>query len=269
MDPILFRWRDLAIGWHGLWLAAAVFLAYQVVLHEGRRKGIAPSHLSNLFVWATLAGLVGARLLYVVDHWERYALRPASALAMHRGGLVLYGALAGGAIAAILYARRHDLAFWPLADAIALGIPVGEIVGRVGCTINGDIWGVPTDGSWGLVYRHPGAALPAHLLGVPTFPTPTLLQAWNLGLLVLLLVLRKRSRSVAEAAVDGWVFAVCVTVYSVGRGIAGLWQEGEPFLLGLTQMQALSLVFSGVGVALLVYLERRAFDKKPAGTLSS
>jgi prolipoprotein diacylglyceryltransferase len=70
--------------------------------------------------------------------------------------------------------------------------------------------------------------------------------------LILLVLVRKRARR------DGWVLAVCVTLYSIGRGVASLWQPGEPFLFGLTQMQALSIGFSAVGVVLLMYLRCRA-----------
>ena len=75
-------------------------------------------------------------------------------------------------------------------DVVALALPLGSVVGRLGCTINGDVWELPTNGYWGLVYLNSGSAIPPELLGVPTFPAPMTLQVWNLVLFVLLLALR-------------------------------------------------------------------------------
>lgn len=245
IDPVLWRWGPLAIGWHSLWITASVVIAYFVVVWEGRRKGITHPVLMQLFLWAIILGYLGARLLYVLDHWEVYAAQPLRALAVQRGGFALYGALIGGILAALGFARWKKLPFWSLADAIALGIPVGEIVGRVGCTINGDVWGNPTNGAWGLVYWHPAAALPPDLLGVPTFPAPTALQIWNAGLLALLIVLRKRVYR------PGAVFLTCTIVYALGRFIVSIWQAREPFLFGLKQAQVISLGVIGLGIGLV------------------
>jgi phosphatidylglycerol:prolipoprotein diacylglycerol transferase len=260
IDPILFRWGAIAIGWHGLWLAASVFIAYQAFTLEGRRKGIDHHYLSELILWTAILGYIGARLLHVLDHWQVYAAQPARILAVHKGGLALYGALIGGTIATVGYARWKNLSFWYLADAIAVMIPMGEIVGRVGCTINGDVAGVPIQGSWGLVYWHPNASIPAYLLGVPTFPAPTMLQIWNVGLLALFLVLRKRLH------LSGSLFLTCMIAYSLGRFIVSIWQPGEPLLFGLKKTQALSLAIISLGILLLLYLRTQASSSSHASS---
>lgn len=248
IDPILLRWGPITIGWHGIWGAVGMIIAFLVVVLEGRRKGIDQHYLSELVVWAALLGYAGARLLHVLDRWEFYGNQPLRILAIHRGGTTVYGALIGGTIAMLAYARWKHLSFWNLADAVALGIPVAQILGRFGCTINGDIWGMPTGGTWGLVYWHPNTEIPAHMLGVPTFPIPTMLQVWNTGLLALLLVLRMRLH------VSGVLFLICVMLYSVGRFIVNIWQPNEPFLFGLKQTQVIALSIIGFGSLLLVYL---------------
>lgn len=252
IDPILFRWGPITVGWHGLLLTAGIVIAYQVVVLEGRRKGIHQRYLSELIVWAAILGYIGARLLHVLDRWEVYADQPLRILAVHKGGMALYGTLIGGTIATIAYARWKKLSFWNLADAIALGIPMGEIVGRFGCTINGDVWGIPTNGTWGLVYWHPNASIPAYLLGVPTFPAPTMLQVWNAGLLILLIVLRKR------LCLSGTLLLTCLMVYSLGRFIVSIWQHNEPFLFGLKQAQVVALGIISLGILLLLYLRTQA-----------
>ena len=252
IDPILLRWGDVTIGWHGLWWMGGLFIAFQIFIHEGQRRGVDPNHLFNFIVWGTIAGFIGARLLYVLQNWKMYAAQPARILMLYEGGIRLYGALIAGMIVMVGYARWKSLPFWSLADAWALALPVGEIIGRVGCTINGDVWGEPTSAAWGLVYWHPDALIPAYLRGVPTFPIPTMIQIWSAGLLVLLLMLRERLRS------PGSLFLICLTVYSLGRFTISTWQPQEQVLLGLKQTQVVSLSVISLGILLLLYLRKWA-----------
>ena len=251
IDPILFRWGAITIGWHGLWLMAGLFIAYQVFIHEGQRRGIDPDQLVRLLVWSTIAGFIGARLLHVLQNWETYAAQPARIPMLYEGGIRLYGGLIAGTIVMVVYARSKNLSFWSLADAMAVALPVGEIIARIGCTINGDVWGEATGGSWGLVYWHPNASIPAHLRGVPVFPVPTMIQVWNLGLLILLLVVRKRLHP------PGILFSTCMIVYSLGRFIIGICQSQKQVLFGLKQTQLVSLGVISLGILLLLYLRTR------------
>jgi phosphatidylglycerol---prolipoprotein diacylglyceryl transferase len=260
MDPILFHWQFITLGWHGIFLTAGILSAYQMVVIEGRRTGISSRYLSELIVWACILGYIGARLLYVLDHWEVFARDPGMILAVYKGGLALYGGLIGGTLATILFTRVKKLSFWHLADAITLGIPVGEMIGRFGCAINGDVYGIPTDGSWGLVYWHPNTEIPAQLLGVALVPSAVLLQIWNAGLLVLLLYLRKRPHA------PGTLFLVGIMVYSLGRYLVNIWQAGEPFLFGLRQVQAVALLVIALS-ALLLLLRTHLRKPRVAGKI--
>ena len=250
IDPILFRWGAVTIEWHGFWILIAVVFAYLAVAYEGQRKNITSHYWSELFVWLVLSGYIGARLVHVLDYWEIYAQQPLAILAVNRGGFGLFGTLIGATLATLIYASIRKLPFWCLMDAIAFGIPIGEIVGRIGCTINGDVWGVPTGGSWGLVYWHPDTVIPDHLLGVPTFPAPTILQILSIGLLAILLVLNKRLHT------PGTLFLSCMIVYSVGRFMVSIWQPNELFLLGLKQAQVISIgiIVVSLGILFVFYL---------------
>jgi len=258
IDPILFQWGEVTVGWHGLWWMVGLFVAYEIFIREGQRKGIDPDHLVQLVLWSTVVGYIGARLLYVLHHWETYAAQPVSILAIHKGGIKLYGGLIGGAIVMAVYARYRKLSFWSLADAMAIGIPAGEIIGRVGCTINGDVWGIPTHRAWSLVYWHPNALIPSHLRGVPVFPVPTMLQIWIAGLLALLLVLRKRLHP------SGTLFAIGIILYSLGRFVVNIWQPEETPWFGFKGTQVVSLALIGLGILLLLFL-RMQVERKVSG----
>lgn len=259
INPVLVQWGPIAIGWHGLWLAAGIVLGYLVFRFESRRVELDRDRLTGFLLWLAISGYIGARLLHVFLYdWETYAGQPLKILAVQEGGLAVYGGLIGGTIAAVAYARWKDLAFWHLADATAVPIAAGVIVGRVGCTILGDVAGLPTNGAWGLVYWHPNAAVPAHLLGVPTFPAPIMMQFWNVGLLLLLFALRKRLQ------LPGALFLIFLIVYSVGRFLISIWQPESLLLFGLRPTQLVALLVTSLAILSLVYLRKEASAFSPA-----
>lgn len=251
IDPILLRWGPLTISWHGLCLAAGVVVLYLILVREGTRKSFSRLSLSELALWSVVLGFVGARLLHVLQYWHFYKAAPLKIFAVHEGGLTVNGAIFGVVVVTVVFARWKRLNLWKLVDVLAMAAPVAFVVGRVGCTINGDVWGLPTNGSWGLVYWHRNASIPPELLGVPTFPAPTVLQLWNLGLLVLLLTLRRRVSG------DGFLFAVYLMVYALGRFIVNFWQAGDVVVLGLKFLQVVALALFLLGAGLMIYQRSR------------
>jgi phosphatidylglycerol:prolipoprotein diacylglycerol transferase len=227
---------------------------YLIAVREGTRKGFSRQSLSELALWSVVLGFVSARLLHVLQYWRFYKAAPLRILAVHEGGLTVNGAIFGVVVVTVVFARWKRLNLWKLVDVLAMAAPVAFVVARVGCTINGDVWGLPTNGSWGLVYWHRNASIPPELLGVPTFPAPTVLQLWNLGLLVLLLTLRRRVPG------DGFLFAVYLGVYALGRFIVNLWQAGDVVVLGLKFFQVVALVLFLLGAGLMIYLQSRHHD---------
>lgn len=251
IDPILLRLGFVSISWHGLFLALAAVVGYRLLLYEGLRRGFGYQTLIELVLVLTIAGFLGARIVHIWEHWDFYTAVPSRLLAFHQGGLAILGAILGGILGTIIFTRFKALNFWKLMDCMVVAAPLAFIVGRVGCTILGDAWGLPTNGNWGLVYWHSDSGIPVEFLGVPTFPAPIMLQLWNLGVLVTLLILRRRP------TFDGFLFAVYLIIYSSGRLIINTWQGGEIFFGGLKFAQLLALAIIVGGFGLMFYLSRR------------
>ena len=172
LDPILVRAGALAIGWHGLFTALAIVVAVRLGTALAQRAHVPGERLTGVVGWGLVGGVVGARLFHVLDHLPMYLQDPLAILAVWEGGIAVYGAFIGGLAAGVLAARRERLPAWRLLDAAAPALLLGQAIGRLGCFINGDAWGAPTGGAWGVVYRHPEALLPSSLPGVPTHPYP-------------------------------------------------------------------------------------------------
>ena len=258
VDPVLAAWGGFTLHWYGLIVLVSIGLALVVSRHEAVRRGVPAQHIDDLVIIAIPFGVIGARLFHVLDNWDRYASAPARLLAIHDGGLAVYGALTGGALATALYARIHRISFWRLADVLAPGVLLAQTTGRLACMINGDAYGGPTSVPWAVTYTNPAAVIPDRLLGVPTHPYPIYEMIWNIGVFVVIWHLR------AHFARPGSLFLLCVALYSLGRFVLSNTRQEAVVLLGLQEAQVVALIL--LVVASLVVTLRTVGPANPVMT---
>jgi phosphatidylglycerol:prolipoprotein diacylglycerol transferase len=250
IDPVILRLGSFQIEWHGLFVAIAAVVGIFIAVHAGRRRGIPSSTIYSGALWVIIGGLIGARLFHVLDDFGYYAANPIEIFGLQ--GLAIWGGLAGGGAAALLYARAKRIPLGFAADALVPAVLVGQIIGRIGCVINGDAYGGATGLPWGFTYVHPDAAVPSSLLGVPTHPYPVYEMLWNLAALVLLLRLRRHFKT------DGMLFLAYLSIYSVGRIVLTFVRQENVLVWGLQQAQVLGIVGLIVAAAMAVYLTRKS-----------
>lgn len=251
VDPVIMRFGNLELRWYSLLIMVAVIVAAVVAMREVRKRGIRPDEVLSLLPWLLIAGLVGARLFHVVDRWEYYAGNPLLIFQLQQGGLAIWGALVGGAIATVVYARVRHLSLGCLADAMVPALLTAQIIGRFGCIINGDAYGGVTSLPWGFIYVHPNALIPANLVGVPTHPYPVYEIIWNALTLALLL------RTGRHLKKDGLLFLGYLAMYSLGRFTLSFVRQENIWFWGLQEAQVLAMVVMVVSATLLIYLYRK------------
>ncbi len=252
IDPILVAIGPLVLAWHGILTAAAVLIGAWFTARMVRTygKGVTEDDVYSTAMWAVPGGIIGARLFHVADNWDHYASNLVGILALQDGGMAILGAIVGGLVVGVLYARRQRLPVGLLADLAAPGLIMAMIVGRVGCVLNGDSYGIPTDLPWAFVYTHPNAAMTTRLF-VPGHPAAAYEILWDL--VVLGVVWRLRGRLPA----DGMLFTTYFALYSLGRFFISFFRVNEIVLLGLQESQVVSLAILVVAIPLLIYLPRR------------
>lgn len=234
LDPVAFSIGHFAVRWYGLGIAAAIIAGFWLALREARRKGLPEDEVLNVGMWGVLAAFVGARLFHVVDNWPFYAANPSAILAIQNGGLAILGGILGGLAGGLLYARRKGLPIARLLDAAAPGLILGQAIGRIGCTINGDAVGAPTDLPWGFVYVNPGAMAPS--LGEAYQPTQVYEMLWDIGVFAILWWARK------WVQVDGALFLAYLSLYSAGKFAISAFRQEAVWFLGLQEAQVVSLL---------------------------
>jgi phosphatidylglycerol:prolipoprotein diacylglycerol transferase len=240
IDPTIVHLGPLALSWYGLAIATAITVGAWLTWREAARRGIPTEPLGDLIVWIIVGGILGARLLHVVDRWDVYAENPTAILAVQNGGLAILGAILGGTAGGMLGARRLGLPIWPLADAAAPGVMLGQAIGRLGCLVTGDALGPATDGSWGIVYLNEHAMAPA--LGVAYQPTFLYEMLLALAIFGTLWSVRRRFR------VDGQLFALYLGLYALGKFALTFLRMEAIWLWGLQEAQYVALGTLGVAV---------------------
>ncbi len=108
INPIIFSIGHFMVRWYGLIIALAIGVGVWLAAREAERKGFKKNDIYDAAIWIALAGLLGARLFYVIDHWpDKYAADPVRALFIWEGGLVIWGAMIGGLLAIVILAQRR------------------------------------------------------------------------------------------------------------------------------------------------------------------
>ena len=250
IDPVIVTIGHFMLRWYGLIVAVAIGVGVWIAWREAKRKGLDEKHFNDALIWIILAGMIGARLFHVIDHWpHEYANDPIRALYIWEGGLAIWGGVIGGGLALAIFAWRRHLRLSFLFDLAAPAVVLGQALGRFACIITGDAMGKPTTGPFGFAYTSPNAMVPQ--LGVYYTPTPVYEIIMNFIIFGLVWRLRKKNLP------DGVLFLIYLTLYSAGRFIITFWSSYEIVAFGLNQAQIISLAALIVGVPLLVRLLRQ------------
>ncbi|MEE8470868.1 MAG: prolipoprotein diacylglyceryl transferase [Dehalococcoidia bacterium] len=250
IDPILISLGFLSISWHALLTAIAVAVGVWLVARLVLRAGLSLDILYAGALWAILGGIVGARLVHVIDYWSFYSANPGAIMSFWEGGLAIWGAILGGTLTTLIFARVRRLPFAPYADCAALGLILAQAVGRIGDVINGEHISRATTLPWGVVYTHPDS--PGYGLS-PSHPAVAYELLMDLLIFGVLWKLRGRIRP------DGALFLLYLTAYSTGRFLLSFLRlDSNTVLLGLNQPQWISLMVIAIALPfLLLQLVRR------------
>ena len=249
IDPVLFEIGSHEVRWYGVMVALAVLVGVAVPTLLARREslgGITQNQILSLTIWAVPGGIIGARLIHVFDEWSYFADHPGDIIGGE--GMGIFGAILGGTLAGVIYAKIKGIPIGHLCDICAFGLILAQAVGRIGCTLNGCCYGTPTDLPWGTVWTHVDSYGPA-LEAV--HPTQLYELLFDLAVFAFLWFIRKR------ISPPGALYLIYISIYSAGRFLISFLRENEEGFLGLQQAQTVSLAVLIIAIGLLFYLYRK------------
>ncbi len=199
---------------YALCIIAGIVVGGIIASRRWRARGGNPDTLELIIAVAIPCGIVGARIYHVITDYQLYfgpGRNPVDALKIWNGGLGIWGAVAGGVLGGYLVARRKQVRFPALLDAVAPGIVVAQAIGRLGNWFNQELFGRPTTLPWGLQID-PSHRPVSYLQDATFHPTFLYELVWNLGVAGVLVWADRRWR-----LGHGKVFALYVVLYTAGR----------------------------------------------------
>lgn len=246
---------------YGLCIAAGILIAVRISERRWEQRGHARADITDIAIWVVIAGVLGARLYHVATDYELYTHNLLKALFIWDGGLGIWGAVAGGAAAVVVLARRRHLDSLSLMDTLAPGVALAQAIGRWGNYFNQELFGRPTSLPWAIEIdrQHRPAMYKSFSTFQPTFLYESL---WCLAIFGALVLLEHRFRFRR-----GQTIALYVVLYTAGRFVfENMRSDFAHTIAGLRINAWASLVLFALGLAWFVWLGMHG--RHPDATLS-
>jgi phosphatidylglycerol:prolipoprotein diacylglycerol transferase len=266
---------DFALRRYALAYILGLVLAWRISLAAVRRVQLWPDNrppmtaqqIEELMTWIILGVIIGGRLGFVIFYQPAYYLaNPLDILKVWQGGMAFHGGFLGVVVAGWVFTGRHGIPRLQAADCIALGVPVGLMLGRIANFINAELWGRPTEMPWGVIFPGADAQDCPGVVGACARHPSQLYQAGLEGAALLAVMLWLAFRRDALKA-PGRITGVFLTGYALARYIVEWFRQADAQFItpdnplgwvipGFTMGQLLSLPMAAVGLWLLARARR-------------
>ena len=252
LNRVMLELGPFTIYWYGVIIATGALLGIYLAMREAERLGWKQDLIIDFVVFAIPIAILSARIYYVIFEWERYVNGPLwKIFAIWEGGIAIHGAVIGGVLTAVIFARVKEISFWRLADIVAPSLILGQAIGRWGNFINQEAHGGPVSEA---VYTNFLQYLPDFIMnqmtigGVMYHPTFLYESVWNILVFTFLILLRKYNPLRGETFLSYLIF------YSIGRFfIEGLRTDSLYVFGGLRTAQLISILLIIGSFILIIY----------------
>lgn len=248
MHPVLFNLGNLTIYSYGVFMALAFITTVFLIEREASLRGMPPAKISNLCMITFIFSILGARIMYVVNNFSYYRKEPIEILMIHHGGLMYHGGFIAGFLSIWYYLRRTKLPFFSVMDTIAIYLPLGQAIGRIGCLLNGCCFGKESTLPWAIV-----------LLDESTTRHPTQAYA-SLSGIAMFIILRLISQR--YSLYRGTIFSLYLILYPISRIIIEEFRADLPEVwLGFSITQWISVGIFIAGILILICIRKSSTSR--------
>ena len=285
MYPIAFHIGSFAVHWYGIFIGVGFLASFCLLLKLKKYANLTSDQVYNISMIALFAGVIGARIFYVVQFWEQFDGRGLLAiLNVHEGGLVFYGGFILAFAAECLYAKwptvrrmlglkekkpadgsepRKDISILALLDVLGPAMALAHAFGRVSCFMQGCCFGKPAPQGFPLAVRFPAESPAAYRYpsilasgSEAVYPVQLFESAGNILMCIILLVLLRRRKYA------GTIGGIYLILYGVMRFLIEFMRgDHTDSILGLTPSQFIAVAIAIPG-GVIVYLAARKLGRK-------
>lgn len=260
--PQLIHIGNFTIAIYGIMLATGILFGFIFGAAEAKNRGIHPDYVWDFAVPAIFFSIMGARIYYVLMSWDSYKDNLISVFYLRQGGIAIYGAVIAAFITMYVYTRIRKIPYFVYADAVIMGLPLGQVIGRWGNFFNREVFGGYSNGLFAM--QLPVAAvrssdvppsLAAHIdaatNSILVHPTFLYEGVWNLLVMLGLFLYRKHKRF------EGELFFLYIAGYGIGRAIIEAIRTDQLMIPGTSIPISLALGLVSAVVAILFILVLR------------
>jgi phosphatidylglycerol:prolipoprotein diacylglycerol transferase len=237
-------------------LMTAFYSCYYFLSKDLKRLGYSPSLAGDIIFAAAVGGIVGSRIYFLLENFDQFIQDPLGMI-FSGGGLVFLGGLIGGLLAVTYVIKKNDLKWLLVADLVAPLLILGYAIGRIGCLLVGDDYGLPTDAPWGIAFpngippstysvfqsRYPWVDLSGFSPGVLKVH-PTQVYEIFLGSGIFYYLYQKR----LSIQIQGSLFFTYLILAGIERFAVEFLRINQKYFIGLSGAQIISIVMMSVGL---------------------
>ncbi len=255
MIPVLFELGPIKIYSFGFMLVVAFYSCYFLLSKDLKRLGYDIKLASDMVFAAAVGGILGSKVYYLIENFDRVIDDPFGMI-FSGSGLVFLGGLIGGTLGVTMVIRKQNLPWIKFADIVAPLLILGYAIGRIGCFLVGDDYGIPTNLPWGLVFENglPPSTYRVFDLYYPWIDLtgfesgllavhPTQLYEVAMGLAIFAFLWKKR----IHVKVVGSLFFTYLVLAGLERFFIEFIRTNDHYLFDLTGSQLISLIMIIIG----------------------
>lgn len=242
-----FEIGDFPIFTYGLLITLGLIIAVIYGYKQCKVNSLDTDDFFNMLILAIPVSIICARAYYVIFSWDQYKNDILSIFDIRSGGLAIYGGVIGAAAVVIIYCRKKKINIGVVLDMLAVGLLIGQAIGRWGNFVNGEAFGTVTDLPWAMTIESDG-----QITAENVHPTFLYESVWNaLGIIVLLVYKR-------HTLFNGELFCGYMAWYGLGRMFIEGLRTDSLYLFGTVRVsQMLAVLTFAVGICVIIIRRRR------------
>ncbi len=246
INRVAFDIFDISVYWYGLIIAAGLLLAVLYGTFESKKTGLDNDDFLNMLLIALPVSIVCARAYYVIFNFDMYKDDLLSILDIRSGGIAIYGAVIGAALTVIIYCKKKKISVGTVLDILAVGLLIGQAIGRWGNFVNGEAFGGTTDSLLAMTVASGG-----NIVAKSVHPTFLYESLWNALGIVFLLIYKKYKKF------NGEVFCSYMVWYGLGRAVIEGLRADSLYIGAFRVSQLLSIVLVLAGITLIIIKRKK------------
>ena len=252
MSPVLVDLGFIKIYWYSVFILLALFIGGSLIIKEGKKFKIPKNYSENLIFLGIIFAIIGARIYYVIFNWEYYSQNLLSIFKVWEGGLAIHGGVIAGLIFVIIYTKKYKVNTWRMLDIIAVGLIIGQAIGRWGNFFNGEAHGPATTLEFLKSLFLPQFIIEGmNINGIYYHPTFLYESLWCIIGFVILLILRR-----TKYIKIGQITSLYFIWYGIGRFFIESLRTDSLMFFGFKAAQIVSIIYILIGIIIFIIKSR-------------